>query len=93
VVSDDVPDVVEQVRQVGLGRFASPGTEGVLAGDAGASFVESLADGIASPAEQTLGLTLAEIKRLQGLSDVATSRSPGLEQGSGLPDEVAHLGG
>src|SRR6266851_3190233 len=56
VVLDDVLDVVEQPRQVEFGGLAAAAGEGVQAGDAATVLLERFAEGVASPAKQTLGL-------------------------------------
>jgi len=92
VVGDEVLDVVEQARQVELNGLTSPAGGGVLAGDSGTAFVQGLAKGVPSPAEEQVGLALSQAESRHGFRQVATaSRSPG-ESVSGTPNQVNDFG-
>ena len=67
VVVDEVADVVQEVGQVDLDGLASPGGEVVEAGDAGVEFMQSLAHGIACPAQVDGRLPLTEVEGLDRL--------------------------
>jgi hypothetical protein len=91
VVVGDGADVIEQPGQAGLGGLAPAAGRGVQASDAGAGLALGLTDGVAAPAEQALGLALAEGKPLQGAGDEVAAPGAG-ERLSGFAEEGTHVG-
>lgn len=83
-------DVVEQTRQMELGRLAAACGSGIAA-DAAPRLVQRLADGIPAPAKEALGLSLAQVELCHRLRDIVTAL--GTREGvGGLLDEITHLG-
>jgi hypothetical protein len=73
VICDEVANVVEQMWRMELDGFASAAGGGVLAGDASTPFVQGFAEGIATPAEEELGLSLSQVERSNGIGHVASA--------------------
>jgi hypothetical protein len=92
VVLDEVRDVVEEAGEVALDGFASATGSGVLAGDAGAAFVEGLAEGLACPAEEELGLALPQAEGSDGVGQVAAAGRTPREGRGGTPNQVNDFG-
>jgi hypothetical protein len=88
VVLSQGPDVLQEVGQVVLGGLAAAAAGGG-AGDAAALLMEGLADGVAAPAEEAVGLALAEAQVRHGAGDVAAAL--GADEGVRGPlDVLAH---
>ena len=93
LVVDDGLDVLQEVRQVLFGRLATTAAKGVLAGDARAAFMECLADGIPSPAEELLSLTLSQAQGGDGVGNIPTSACADRQVSSSANDQITHFRG
>jgi hypothetical protein len=72
---DDGLDVDAELRQMDLGALTAAGGKGIQTGDARAEFVQALAERIAGPAQQLLGLALAQAEAIHGLGHEAAACS------------------
>src|SRR5947209_11763890 len=91
MVLHDVLAVLQQSRQVRFGGLAATAAEGVQTGHAGLAFTQGFADGVASPAEQLLRLSLTETKRIERVGHVAASLCSQGQPLCGADDQVTHL--
>ena len=91
VVLDKIADIVEQAGEMELDRLASATGGGILASDPGTAFLQGLAKGIASPAEQEEGLALPQTKCGHGVGHVTAAGWPPGKTVSGTTNQVSYF--
>ena len=73
MVVDEITEIVQERGKADLDGLAPPGGEVVEAGDAGVKFMQSLAHGIACPAQEEGRLPLTEVECLDRLCHEASA--------------------
>src|SRR5512135_428793 len=73
MVVDEITEIVPEIGKADLDGLAPPGGEVVEAGDAGVKFMQSLAHGIACPAQEEGRLPLTEVECLDRLCHEASA--------------------